>query len=526
MGCDAGTPGDGTDTEDFINVLNAEGFGGYRDWRLPTFRELQSITNLEKRERPAINIEYFPNAESYYWSSTTISVNTYVAFMAWSGDGGDYFDYKASDYRVRAVRGGQTGTLDPLVLNGDGTVTDVSTGLMWQQAGTESEIAWESAISHCEGLSLAGYTDWRLPSSRDLRSIVDYATYKPAIDAKYFPSTVSSRYWSSTTHAYDTDDAWGINFDYGYVRSFGNNKSNGNYVRAVRGGQARLLGHLVILSPKQASTWYTGEAIEITWDTQGIGGNVSISISCQGGKLDTFETIIESTDNDGVYSWIVSGPESVNCVLKIEPANDPSKGTIQGLFSIKSAIPTVTTTATTGVTANSAESGGNVTADGGGSITARGVCWSKSAEPTISDGKTTDGTGQGIFTSAITGLEPETEYHIRAYATNSAGTAYGIDRTFTTTVSISLPTVFYHGGNGCHIHQCRKRWKCHCRWRWYSNGPGSLLEYLCESQNEQQQNDKRYRSRKFHQQHYGVGARNRISCSCLCDQQRGNSVRH
>lgn len=95
-------------------------------------------------------------------------------------------------------------------------------------------------------------------------------------------------------------------------------------------------------------------------------------------------------------------------------------------------VATVTTTAASAVTTTTATAGGNVTADGGGTITSRGVCWSTTANPTTGDSKSSDGTGTGTFTSSITGLTPGTLYHIRAYATNGAGTAYGSDETFTT----------------------------------------------------------------------------------------------
>ena len=94
--------------------------------------------------------------------------------------------------------------------------------------------------------------------------------------------------------------------------------------------------------------------------------------------------------------------------------------------------PTVTTTAVTSITTTSASSGGNVTDDGGASVTARGVCWNTSSNPTISGNKTTDGTGTGFFASSITDLSASTGYHVRAYATNSAGTSYGSDISFVT----------------------------------------------------------------------------------------------
>jgi hypothetical protein len=95
--------------------------------------------------------------------------------------------------------------------------------------------------------------------------------------------------------------------------------------------------------------------------------------------------------------------------------------------------PTVTTTTAIDVTQTTATSGGDVTSDGGAAVTARGVCWSTSSDPTTADNHTADGSGTGGFVSYLTGLSPGTQYHYRAYATNQVGTAYGQDLTFTTT---------------------------------------------------------------------------------------------
>ena len=93
---------------------------------------------------------------------------------------------------------------------------------------------------------------------------------------------------------------------------------------------------------------------------------------------------------------------------------------------------TLTTTAVTSITLTTAVSGGNITADGGAAITARGICWATTTNPTISNDKTTDATGIGIFTSNLSGLLPGSTYYVRAYATNSLGTAYGNEASFTT----------------------------------------------------------------------------------------------
>ena len=96
------------------------------------------------------------------------------------------------------------------------------------------------------------------------------------------------------------------------------------------------------------------------------------------------------------------------------------------------AAPTVTTTAISNIDRTTATGGGNVTADGGATVTARGICWSTTQNPTIAGSHTTDGTGTGSFTSAMTDLTANTTYYVRAYATNSAGTAYGEQVSFTT----------------------------------------------------------------------------------------------
>jgi M6 family metalloprotease-like protein len=105
-------------------------------------------------------------------------------------------------------------------------------------------------------------------------------------------------------------------------------------------------------------------------------------------------------------------------------------------------VPTVSTTAATSVTTNSAVSGGNVTADGGASVTERGVVYATTQNPTTANSKVTSGTGTGSYSVNLTGLAASTTYYARAYAINSAGTAYGSQITFTTlanSTSLNLP---------------------------------------------------------------------------------------
>lgn len=97
-----------------------------------------------------------------------------------------------------------------------------------------------------------------------------------------------------------------------------------------------------------------------------------------------------------------------------------------------STIPTVETSDVTEITGTTAVSGGRVIVCGGPSVVSRGVCWSTAENPTITDSKTMDGKNIGSFRSALTRLSANTTYYVKAFATNSIGTAYGIQKSFTT----------------------------------------------------------------------------------------------
>lgn len=94
---------------------------------------------------------------------------------------------------------------------------------------------WSNALINSEALEYAGHTDWRLPNVKELQSIVDYSTFSPAINATFFPHTVSAYYWSGTTYAIDTSYAWIVNFNVGSVSNGA--KALDYFVRPVRSSQ-------------------------------------------------------------------------------------------------------------------------------------------------------------------------------------------------------------------------------------------------------------------------------------------------
>ncbi|HVV16458.1 MAG TPA: DUF1566 domain-containing protein [Polyangia bacterium] len=99
--------------------------------------------------------------------------------------------------------------------NGDGTVTDLITGLMWQQTLPKAMYDWVQAIAYCPTLALGGHGDWRLPSRIELFSIVAVATGNASIDARYFPTTPSGAFWSSSPVAASPGAAWAVDFGSG-----------------------------------------------------------------------------------------------------------------------------------------------------------------------------------------------------------------------------------------------------------------------------------------------------------------------
>ena len=127
----------------------------------------------------------------------------------------------------------------PRFTKANGVVTDSKTTLEWQDDysdnGDSIKLAtWTDAIDYCEGLTLNGQSDWRLPNKKELLSIVDYGTYNPAIRS-IFEKTTSHYYWSSTTVASNTRYVWAVYFGHGGTGNL--HKSNNGYVRCVRAGQ-------------------------------------------------------------------------------------------------------------------------------------------------------------------------------------------------------------------------------------------------------------------------------------------------
>lgn len=223
------------------------------------------------------------------------------------------------------------------------------------------------------------------------------------------------------------------------------------YIKAyISNGTETVYGKEISFSTVSASqlTLITAAVTSIALTTATSGGNITseegASVTTRGvcWNTATNPTIANSITSDGTGSGsFVSNLTSLlpGTTYHVRAYATNSVGTAYGndvsFTTSPVVVATLTTTVVTSITSTTANSGGNITYDGGGTITARGVCWDTSIDPTVSSAHTTDDTGSSSFTSNLSGLSDGTTYYIHAYATNSAGTAYGDQFVFITPIT-------------------------------------------------------------------------------------------
>jgi hypothetical protein len=227
-----------TETQKVIDKLNRKKYGGFDDWRLPTIKELYSLWNVSIGW-PYINTEYFAInysseddlSHAIFWSSDkytgvlgNVSGETPGAEISFGVNFGTghikaYNISSGPKHFVRCVRGSLSYGVNLFQNNGDGTISDLATGLMWQQTDNGTGIDWETALAYAQTQNTAnylGYNDWRLPNTKELQSIVDYtrspyatnsANVGPAINALFSCTGILNDggkadypyYWTSTS---------------------------------------------------------------------------------------------------------------------------------------------------------------------------------------------------------------------------------------------------------------------------------------------------------------------------------------
>jgi hypothetical protein len=190
--------------------------GGYDDWRMPNMKEGHTIAHYAAA-RPTIHTRYFkdvdPGIPGYgdrgkggMWAGPIAPDHNNSGWHLGFIDG-HFMGYPRGGYKTtRCVRADNNGGyfLPDYSLNGDGTVTENVARLMWVQKSRSGLLDWEEALQYCEDLQYAGHNDWKLPSNKEMTTIVDLTKQKPALDAEIFPDTdYKAFYWSRTPETRD-----------------------------------------------------------------------------------------------------------------------------------------------------------------------------------------------------------------------------------------------------------------------------------------------------------------------------------
>ena len=325
------------DTEDFIDALNTSNFGGYSDWRLPTFKELLSLVNYTGGS-PFIDKTFFSSTQpGFYCASTSSAENPGGAWsirfdMGMDSGGGGTSKSSSNNFYVRAVRGGQVPAINRFDVRGDGTVYDQATCLQWQRSsldrtgdGVPDPMTLSQAVDAAEQLSLGGYDDWRLPNIHELRSILDYSRSIPPINTDIFTDNMSGWYRTTTSRPDSTSWDLVINFDSGnggdasgaddwVSRTASSFSGHGFYARAVRGVECGM--------PEASFQFAT-----ISNQTVGMPFTITISTRNADGSLKSdFNETVYLSDATGTLSrgsvQFVNGTWSGQVVVNSGYAND------------------------------------------------------------------------------------------------------------------------------------------------------------------------------------------------------------
>jgi len=207
--------------------LNTAGLGGFNDWRLPEAWELGQFLAIEGAT-PYLATGVVGTATAF-WSNTSLASNTALAMKVDTASGLTYNGGKTFSAYYRCVRGTKA-AVGQWIDNGDQTVTDAATGLIWDQRETTTK-TWGNALTYCETLNHGGATNWRVPNRNELETLLDYTkATTPHLNTTFFASGVADKYWTSTTAPHAPTTAIVVDFA-NALNTF--TKTTATYVRCV-----------------------------------------------------------------------------------------------------------------------------------------------------------------------------------------------------------------------------------------------------------------------------------------------------
>lgn len=208
---------------------------GHADWRMPSVVEMMTIVD-HSRQNPALP-PVFPSVTGEFWTTSRYvpaseSLDEPPPPQWWRQSAAGTLGYSAADSRVRCVRGGQGAPAVRYEIRGQ-AVKDLGTGLIWQVEVEEEGMEWQDAVDYCQNLVLEGADSWRMPTVKELLTLVDRRTRVPPIDETAFPNTPAADYWASTAVISSPGDKRFIRFREGQIGSA--NPTLEKLVRCVAG---------------------------------------------------------------------------------------------------------------------------------------------------------------------------------------------------------------------------------------------------------------------------------------------------
>ncbi|MCC7385740.1 MAG: DUF1566 domain-containing protein [Deltaproteobacteria bacterium] len=196
--------------------------GGFDDWRLPSSIELMSLADVGD-QNAELNSAVFPGlGVNIFWSSTLYADYAANKWAVHLGAGYRENLSIGSQERALCVRGGTLHAGPRYTVSAE-VVNDNFTGLSWQRGFSSPTLTWLSALDHCQALSLGGFSDWRLPSLKELNTLFDDERSSPAIDGSAFPGTPfadTDYFWSSSPHYYYDSAVWAVKYQFGTTHAF------------------------------------------------------------------------------------------------------------------------------------------------------------------------------------------------------------------------------------------------------------------------------------------------------------------